>query len=266
MGMVFARPGDNLLADASLTLSSGTALSGYGLANLYNQTWAHPLKISETELDLRIDLGAADLPEWVVLGNSNVDVAAKFQGHTSDSWGTPDIDLTFGVPTQSVDGLFTSPHLNLSALAAKRYWRLFITGNALPIIIGELLLASTRRTISREHLLQDIALGSIGRSVEHETPFGVDLAYQQASRRDVLDGSIIVGATDYTALEGLVQATRMGVRPFFYVHRHDSADAWMVKYAGSGLLGRRPLDAHLARVPFPIRQLSRGLPWVDPDA
>lgn len=270
--MIFGRALDNLLRAATITVSTGTPLSGYDVENLCNEIWSYPFKVSETTLDLRIDLGSALQVAWPVLGNSNLNVAARLQGHSDTAtWaGTTLVDRTFAIPTQSVDGFFTSPHLDLSSETPCRYWRLTVTGNALPIIIGELYFGPQRRSIESCYLFEDAEPSSAGRSVQHLTPFDIDLGYEQGTRREVIDGSVIVTATELAEVENMIRSSRFGVRAFFCLPYDDSADAWFVRYMGGDTLKKKPLvtgpDPDMTLVALPIREVSRGLPWVDPDA
>lgn len=260
--MIFARANDHLLPSATIAVASGTPQAGYPATNLFNRNWASPFWIAETTLDLRFDFGTAVLPQWVVLGNSNLTVAAKWQGHPTDSWGTPDVDLTFGIPALSGDGLFSSPHLNLSALAAKRWWRLLVTTNASPVMIGELLLAATRKQVGF-YDVDSLTIPSEGQNVVHATMAGVGLAYEQATRQEVTDGRLVLETAELAEIEALVQSARFRARPFWMVPQDTGTDAWLVRLQTDQIV-RTPVGGGWL-VPFPVQQLSRGLPWVDPN-
>ncbi len=253
--LIFAHARDNRLRSATLSLSSGTVQAGYGLTNLAIENWAVPFKIDEVTLDLRVDLGASALPAWVILGNSNLTVAARLQGHSDTAtWaGATAVDLTFSVPTASLDGIFSSPHL--APEVACRYWRLTVTGNAYPIIIGELVFAATRRTF-------DGTYASSGTTIVHATAASVDLAYSVAARRESLSGQVAAYASEEATIRNLLRSTRGVARPFWLVLPLDPADAFMVRAVSDPQYQLIPGGSVLA---FPIRELSRGLPWIDPD-
>lgn len=247
-------------------MTTGSVVSGYGTDRLANGTPAYPFKITGTSLDIVFDFGAAVLVELPAILHSNLTVAARIQGHTSNSWGAPDIDVAFGVPTIDARGMFSAPWLDLSERTAKRYWRLHVSGNAHDVIIGELWLGKLARSLPRSYLLEGLTLGAEGQTVVHETNARVELAYEQATVRERIDGSFIVDADDLAELDGLVRAARFQARPFLFIPRSDVDDAWLVKYA-SDAFTRAPLVVdEVTRIPFPVRQVGRDLPWIDPDA
>lgn len=263
--MIYARPSDNIISTATITISSGTEVTGYEKANLYNQAWDIPFWIAETTLDLRFDFGAAVALKWVTLGNSNVDVAAKWQGHTADSWGTPDIDQTFAVPSQNARGIFSSPHLDLSATASKRYWRLSITGNTDAIAIGELGIFTARRSTASGYRYNDSEFGASGATALHETGFGVEMAYElHASREDIV-GDIAVTAAELADMQSLMDDARYNAKPFWMLPYEGYADAWFVRFAGQPAerprLMKRPWGPSKWYVDLPVRMQSRGAPW-----
>jgi hypothetical protein len=255
--MVFSRPSDNLLSAATVTLAAGSALAGYPLSNLNVGAWAVPFKAAETTIDIRIDLGSAQALGWVILGNTNLTVAASLQGHTSDVWTSPDISTAFAIPTKSPRAIFTSPYV--SNLAAKRYWRIVITSNATPVVIGELGMLGTRREAGI-YTRPGVELGAQGQSVEHVTPFGVEMAYELHVRRERVAGSLAVTPTERQAILDLLDATRYKARPFWMLPHAGHTDAWFVRYQADEFLGSAISSGGFVG-PFPVRQLSRGLPW-----
>jgi hypothetical protein len=255
--MVFARPSDNLLTGATLSLAVGTAVTGYPLTNLNSGSWAVPFKAEEVTIDIRIDLGSSQAIGWIILGNTNLTVAATLQGHTSDVWTSPDISTAFAVPTKSPRAIFTSPYL--SDLAAKRYWRIVITSNATPVVIGQLGVLGTKRTAGI-YTRPGTDLTSGGTSVVHETPYGVELAYELHARRESTAGTLALTTTERQAVLDLLDAARYRARPFWMLPHARHADAWFVRYAAD-VFEATPIGTGGYVGAFPVRQVSRGLPW-----
>ena len=257
--IAYAHPDENLLDDATITVQSGTPLDGYDVERLNNGSWAYPFKVAETALELRFAFDGPVLPEFVILGNTNLTVAATLYG--SAAAGGSDVSHVFAVPTLAVDGVYTSPFADLSDLAAKQYWRLVITGNATPIIIGELFLGSSYRTLDTDYELDQVTqLGSAYRSVDHETAFGVEHSYPQDSRREDIDGSIVVTLAEFLDVAAWHQSCRGRARPTWMVPDLSVNDAWLVRLTNERL-ARSPYGPGGWRVLFPVRQLSRGLAW-----
>jgi hypothetical protein len=262
MKFVYSHPDENLVdAAALITVSVGTPLAGYDTDQLSNGTWARPFKIAETTLELRFEFAAPVVPAFAVLGNTNLTVAAVLEGRSTNVWGAAEVSGTFGVPTLSGDGLYSSPFLDLSDLDPKQYWRLLVTGNAAPIILGALHLGSSYRTVDSNYELDAMTeFASAWRNVEHETGFGVDLVYTQASRRERVEGAIVVTAAELPAVLAWFQACRGSARPTFMVPNDEVDDAWYVRLSPDGIT-RTPFGAGGYRLRLPVRQLSRGLGW-----
>jgi hypothetical protein len=263
MQLVYSHPDENLIDIASaIVVASGTPLTGYDTDQLSNGTWAHPFKIAVTTLDLRFEFAQAVLPEFVVLGNTNLTVAAVLEGRSTNVWGAAEVTYTFGVPTVGAERypLYTSPFGDLSGLSARRFWRLRVTGNATPIILGALHLGSTYRTIDTNYDLAETELTAAFRTKRQETGYGIELAYQQASRREAIDGAVVVTLAEFAALEAWHQACAGAAEPTFMVPNDEVNDAWYVRLPDGGLR-RRAYGPGGWRVQLPIRQLSRGLGW-----
>lgn len=257
--LVYGRPSDNLVDQATVTVQSGTPLAGYEVENLSSGTWAHPFKVAETSLEVRFAFGAPVLPALAILGNSNLTVAATLYG--SAAAGGSDVSAVFGIPALSVDGFYASVFQDLSALAAKQHWRLVITGNAAPIVLGELFLGSAYRTLDTHYeLTEQTGLAATWKNVRLETAFGVELVYQQASRREAIDGVVGVTLAEFADLEAWHQDCRGSARPTWLIPDASVNDAWLVRLGDDGLR-RSPIGPGGWLVRLPVRQLSRGLPW-----
>jgi len=258
--IVYARPGDNLIDQAvSITVQSGTPLTGYYVERLNNGSWAYPFKIAEVNLELRFAFSAPVLPAFSILGNSNLTVAAVLEGGAAP--GGADVSASFAVPTVGADGFYSSPFIAGTGLSAKQYWRLRVTGNAAPIILGALHLGSTYRTLDTTYELSpSTVLAQRWKNVRLETAFGIELVYQQAGRREAIDGAVVVTAAQLADLEALHQAAQGSARPIWFVPNAVVNEAWLVRLGDDGLT-RRPFGAAGWAVPLPVRVLSRGLPW-----
>lgn len=266
-GLIVAHPLENLLRSAlSVTVTTGTPLTDYPATKLYDGVWHGGLRVEGTDLDVEIELASAQSIAFAALLNSNVTVAASLQAHTSASWGTPDVDLAFAVPTLTPDGFFSSPYLT-PASAAKAFIRLHITGNDEPISIGELFIASTLRSLDLTFVHPGVTGALVGGRTAYETPAGVMLAYERRTPVKEISGVIRTNhTTERAVIEDLLAASRYGARPIPCVPRTDENDAWMAWL----LSDRVPQNAvgigpHLYDHQIGLSMCARGLPWVDPD-
>lgn len=264
MKLAYSHAGDNLLDTATVTLQTGSALTGYGLDKLNDGDPARPFKAAETTIEIRFAWAAPVLPAFPVLGNSNLTVAATLEGRSDASWGAAEVGpFAFAIPTLGGDGLYSSPFQNLTGTATKRFWRLKVTGNAAAIIIGELWLGSTYRYIDSGYQIADAELGPVWSSIRHETEGGAELVYTRAARRESVDGHVGVTPSEAASLDAWAQSCRGDARPSVMVPRDDVNDAWMVRLAvgAGGRLKRAPFGSGGYLVELPLRQLSPGPGW-----
>lgn len=260
--LILSRSDENLLDSAlSITVATGTVAAGYDADMLFNGNWSEPFMLTDFTLDLRMEWATAVLPEFPVIGNSNLDVAATLEGHSSNSWGAPNAPpQLFGIPTRRSNNYFTSPFLDLSALTAQKWWRLRVTANTLAVIIGELWMGSTYRTFDN-YLLEGKDDNSEEPVIIHQTPMKVELTYPLAGPSEGIVGSVIVNATDLDRLQEFLRVCRHAGRPFFTALDEDIDDALCVRYGATGL-HRRPLGNGIFHVQLPLLEKSRGLSWV----
>lgn len=262
--LVLSRASENLLESATITIASGTELVDYEKANLADPNWAHPFKVSETSVDIRMNWASPVLPEFPVLGNPNLDVAATLAGNSTDSWGSPAVAAqAFGVPTMRPDGTFTSPLLDLRAFTAQSWWRLVVSGNTLPVILGCLWMGRYYREYDPQ-LLEDAGFEGIVNPVSHLTPFRVELTYQQAPYQEQLTGNVITDESGMSDLVLWARSNGVRARPFMVALNDAADDALMVKLAANSLRRKRLGGGHWM-VELPFLEQSRGLPHVEPE-
>lgn len=267
MGLVYTRPNDNLLPTATLSLSAGTLLANSALANLYDLSLAKALMLSDMTLDLRIDHGSAKSVAFVSFLHSNVDVVARFQTDAANDFSSPVEDETFGIPAVSQAGRYSATWINTSGHAAARWNRLLISGNTLPVTIGLLWLSQAYRTFTvakgfqHRGLRIDPAYGLNSIEASH----GIDLTYNQSPRREAFLGTVKVPDAELSDVDDLIDAARGGSRPFVAVPDDRKDRAYLLRLLpGAGV--RVPLGPNYYEVALPMREVSSGLAWVDPDA
>lgn len=118
---------DNLIDYSGVTLTASSAQSTLPATNVINE---HRKRVWRTGTStaaetLVIDLGSAKAVTSIILLDHTLtasDTLIKIQGHTSDSWGAPDVNETLTWASGTISKTFTS--------ATKRYWRLIFTKSA----------------------------------------------------------------------------------------------------------------------------------------
>lgn len=146
-------PSSNLARTATVSLASGAASASHPLANLTSGDIALPFIASASgAVRIVFDCGSAAQVDGAFLPMANIPAGTvvKFQGHTSSSWGTPDVDVTVTIPAFSsmgpdLDPIPGAPWADvLSAYPTalnrtKRYWSLSVASFASALAIGEVL-------------------------------------------------------------------------------------------------------------------------------
>jgi hypothetical protein len=264
----YAHPRENLLRQAtSVTVTSAGTEATYGADKLFDTVWANPTKSTTVDLTVVAAFAAPVLPELAFLLNSTINVISRLQGHGSDLWSDPDIDLTFAAPTMDARGFFTSPVIDMTeveGLTAKAFWRFHVTGNARNVYLGELFLASTKRELEG-YVFPGVTRVRRGTTVVHQTVHKIKLAYEQAPGVMAMGGTLI-GDTfaEVAKIDALIQACRFRARAFPCQPRSDVNDSWMARIDVDDLPGV-PVSAVAEEIQVPIEMDSRGFPWVEPD-
>jgi len=120
----------NNLADLSgTTVTASSSATNNPIANLQNiwPTYTHRTSSLGSPDFWKWDLGAAANVDYMVLWNHNLTSGATlaFQGHTSDDWGSPGVNVT---PTYNAEYLVHK----LASTTSKRWWRVTATNAANP--------------------------------------------------------------------------------------------------------------------------------------
>lgn len=147
-------PSENLALTATVSLGAGAASASHPLANIRDGLVTLPF-IANAAGAVRIvfDCGSAVQVDGMFLPMANIPGATadvKWQGHTSNSWGAPDVSVDVTIPAFASLGpdllpLPDSPWANViaeyptAADRTKRWWSLSVPSLASALAIGELL-------------------------------------------------------------------------------------------------------------------------------
>ena len=127
---------NNLADTASLTESS--EVETLPIENIQDSRLGCRWRSTGTDENIVLDLGSAQsIDSFAILGHniSSSVTVLKIQGHTSDSWGSPDVDIDLldpqggGGSYNVYDSKFILWYLSS---ASKRYWRIVITDDSNP--------------------------------------------------------------------------------------------------------------------------------------
>ena len=180
----------NKLISVQATLVADDQETLYPSSNLNSQNYAQPWRTTDVSgaHDVVNDFGTAQTIGAIFLGNVNLTSSAtvKIQGHTADSWGTPDIDETVTVSALGTDPAHRNLYHTLADSGPKRYWRIEITdaGNTDGYYeIGEWFLGEPVSLPAGQAFQTEKAEEFIRNNIRHETEWMNVYSFQRAERR-----------------------------------------------------------------------------------
>lgn len=193
------------LTTGSWSIPTGTVRTGYGLTNLDDRDPSTPLWITGTSLRIVKDFGAAQrIDEVNIYAHTFVNAAnLRFQMHTADSWGTPDVDLGITIPTAYLDGFSYNLRVDVATLVpvaanrTKRYVSIAnLSANTVTCAIGEMWLSATQRS-----LVRNVRVRGAAQAVEHGatksmSKRGVSTVYDMGFKHRGFIGTVMATQSD----------------------------------------------------------------------
>ena len=129
MAALTTRIGYTNLVDSASAITASSEATNFEDTKLQDDFVAVPWRTDSVIADANvvIDLGSAMAVTMVGLYGFNWTSAAtvEFQGHTADSWGTPDVDETLTIETDPLSNVIPKITYFISS-ESKRYWRIRI--------------------------------------------------------------------------------------------------------------------------------------------
>lgn len=130
--------GTNYSRGKTVTMLTGTPLANYPVTNLVDDSADLPLRISERQFELYVDLGATRTPDVLALFNHNLDRTALVQVLAGPSPG-------FATPVGNFTAGYNNGWLDLRGMTNRtgQFWKIRITAdNSVPVTLGELVIGS----------------------------------------------------------------------------------------------------------------------------
>jgi hypothetical protein len=273
----YCLPSDIVTGNATITAPLGTVSTdpNYGLASLHDGNPAKPLKFTNSPAiatAILFDFGAAQRLDGIVIPAHNLSagLAVRFQGHTSNSWGSPTLNAALTVAAADKDGHSKRPWVDLTAVAGYatsgfRYWRLYIPAtSSVPIQLGEVCLVKQWRTWTNGLRFDDEQTIERRYIPALETAYGVKTYYDMNVKQTRVRGTVVGGTADYDALKDLVDDAGGPVQPFVVVLNDEVlTDGGCLMRCAEGLSQALSAtwQAHdLLNLPVEFIEVSRGLP------
>lgn len=260
-GAIYGRPSDDVAANASVTVETGTEDTDYPVSNLTTTNPAKPGKLTTSSGRIVFDFGSAQTIQLVALIHTNLDagLTVKIQANATNSWATPSLDTAITIPTVPQDSYPLNPWLDLSgSVQSYRYWAVYVSGtNSAAVAIGKVCLQATKRELS-PNLLWGYIEAEERPAVEHRTTYGVSTVYTLGPRLRRVIGRVkatTAGATDLLALE---RAAGHRGSPFLFILHPDQNDALYVRWA-TPMFAQQYEFTSIRPIDVAFEEVSRGL-------
>lgn len=211
------RPDESVFHGASV---SGTVDSTYTPAWLCDGLVGRPVRgPAGGGLTLALTAAAAGACTWAVLVNHNLDAAV-------DAELTGDITATLEGTAARLNGIPWNRYVTFSQVLGVDGVTLTITGNSVPVVIGELFIG-TYRTLTRA--MKVGATRAFERfAIDPRAEFGSATAYDKGLRGDVLRGQQYYNEADCALIEAWIESTKDGSQPTVIVPNSADGRAFVV--------------------------------------
>jgi hypothetical protein len=262
---LYTRPTERL--GGTLAVNTGTEDTAYVAANLDDNLPFKPAKLTGTTGSWTRDLGSSLQVDFaaVIHHNLSAGLDLRLQGHPTDAWGAPDVNLAFTIPAAHADGFTKNVFLDVTAfvpLAAnrtKRWWRLLInSANAFPVAVGEWTMYSAIRNFGIRNISKGSTRRTLRPSVVHETELLFRRGFDLGTTLRACD--VELEATDVTRddVDALYRSASGEVKPFVIVPHREQDEPWFVTLVGEAFEYER---AHRNYNPLSLsfQELARGL-------
>lgn len=255
----YALPTDNIASLPTWALGSGAVDPNYGLDYLFDGSPLLQVKFTGDTADITADFTTAKQIKAISIHGHNFKegLNIRAQKHTSNSWGTPDVDVAVTVAAQQADGLSPDIFCDLSTTSDKRWFRLSIPSNdSVNLVIGEIWIWTEIREFPYPFILpiqddeeQDAIVIATNMKVEH--------SFARATRQRIISGQVqSTQASDAIFLEwhrscgGRLRPTVIVVDPSIPEARH-------VKFTNNRLARNREWT-ELSKITLEFRDTPRG--------
>lgn len=208
-------PSDNLIDPLTPTVVAGSADLTYGVANLVNGNPALPFKATGTAITLQWDLGSSIALAWIELTHGNITGTISITTNAASDFSGAGEAYPLTPTAKDQDGYYDDIVAILVSATPRRYVRLVVTGNASPVIIGELWISATVRSLTHDPA-KGVQRPERRLAVQNTTPAGVAMYYdlgvrEEGTRTMVVTTTRVVGET---AVRAWYRAAAGPAKPF----------------------------------------------------
>jgi len=278
----YFHPDDNVAPNATVSIGTGTANSSYPATNATLLTYAKiaaPSKLQEVTGAWVFDFGAAQRVDAVLLWhNFDAGLGVSFQGHTSNSWGTPTLTTALTIPSKRADDYTVKVYKDITGVSGYsasglRYWRLNVSGSNSVAIGIKILLFSQIRTTTR-NIRWNMTHAEHQTAIDMTTDALVPWAYDLSSAPRGLVADFVGTDADATKIREWFRACAGRVNPTVIVPDPSDPDPYLCRWSSgqAGVVAPRldvtPLGiqrefTNVQRVRLAFEEISAGDPEWD---
>jgi hypothetical protein len=268
----YARASHNIAPLATVTVQSGVEDTLYLAANLTNLNPAKPAKITGTDGAWLFAFDTAVCLVLVAIIHHNFTTGTttlRVQANTSDSWGSPPLDVEITIPADDADGYPRNPWVDLRDTLPDaedrtyQYWRIVVADNDDETFIGIGEVVMTDEGLEFERNLQP-GMGEEEEQpiVEHRTDHGVSTIYHLGPKWRTWKGELVLETpAAMAAFRALYQDAHGRALGFLLIPDPTGADcndAWFVRFDSTKYASARVMR-NLRRHEVGFEEVSRGL-------
>ena len=251
----YARPGDDVAPNATWSVTSGAAASGYPASNLGNRNPAKPFKATGTSVTVRATFGAAQTLVGVALINHNLAGAASVAIQSGTG-----LNQAIAVAANS-GGQCTNPVLDFSSASSGQrtsttFDIVISTGVLGNIAIGEVLLLTSIRDLAWLWGLTFRPKRVVKRA--GKTAGGTALQYNKRIRVRIVSAKVDA-QTEEAAMRTLEEESQGEVFPWFLWPDRTVNEALYVMFA-PGTFGWTPTSLGFTDMPLELEEVASGPP------
>jgi hypothetical protein len=211
--------GNDLITVGSASVNSGTGDPDYLPAKLMDLKPGVPAKLTTVSGSFVRDLLTDTLVNGMLISHHNLTQATttiRIMGNATNSWGAPSVNLLITAVAPRED-LFPvniwvdrEALVPLAATRTQRYWRIEITTNPTPVIIGEWTLFSDHRFLG---VLYGSVYDVVRPAVIHETEVGVLHTYDIGTTYRVYVCEVLCTTAVKDSIESWFRSTQGVTKP-----------------------------------------------------
>jgi hypothetical protein len=266
--LIYCWPSDDLLYTAIqaglVTLVDGTLDSAYTLADLVSGNPGRGCVFTTTHFAITIDHGSAVTLQLLAVIHSNLrsNASCTIQRNATNSWGAPSLSYTLTLTDADADGLRPNPWADRRNDAAYRWTKIIMTGNAVSVIIGQLLLSQTLRQL-KHNITVSPDFTPTFKTIVNATNAGVKLKTQKGVRVKMLTGQS--GVQLISSLPDLLvwfYASAGQLSNSLLIPDPTVNDAWYAEWANDAVAKYTPVDPDgNANIAPAWTEISRAQKW-----